>query len=192
MMKQASFLVGAFLWMVAPAYAQSWSNDYYIPQEPGDIHACIAQVEYKNAYFSIRLQEEYVDFYFFRTDFTLPYNTNLGTMIIKFNINSFRMNANTNPRSYDRELSYAQGMFLSMLDDDFVVLLDSLRLAQSAQLVFPNGSSYRLGLHGSNRSIKRAIDCWFANVRGGRGVNPFDDGSSATGVSGGANNPFQY
>jgi hypothetical protein len=133
----AAFVVGIFF--SGAVNAQSWRSEYLPADRAGLISVCTAGVEYSDSMFLTRVYGDTLDFMFFRVDFTLPWDTLLGTVIVRVDGNPFQLRANT-PQWATGDNQTSDYMFLVAHPDDVGDLIDLMALGSTLDLEFPNGA----------------------------------------------------
>lgn len=189
-MKPVLFFAVFISLLPAALRAQQWQSDYLPAQRAGDLSVCTAGVDYQNAWFTIRLYDERIDFLLYRNDFTLPYESELGALLFEVDGNPFRLVARTFPRRPDDAINTAQLMQILPNNDDVVDLLRLLQAGTSFQIIFPNGDYYNTSLRGSRAAIDAALICWERNHTGPLDNNPFSPEEMPSEEAQG-NNPFE-
>jgi hypothetical protein len=178
----AAIALSAVQILATAAHAQTWRYEYIEASGEGTISTCIASVEYRDAWFSVRFYGDTMDMVFWREDFGLPANRSLGSVIVDFGQAQFAVESSTFSPSY-ADGDIVKMFFMNPAPSQYSEVLSALRFGNRAEVVFPNGSAYYVDLQGSNRAIEAASDCWAQHYTSGNEVNPFDTPS-------GANNPF--
>jgi hypothetical protein len=167
----ACLAVGYF---VPTLKAHAWQHEYLQATNAGEISTCNATQSYSDGFITIRLYGEAMDIVFSRNDFTLPYDSFLGVVILDFGSDSVGVAASTLPKSGYHTLPTAQTIYSTPLKEDYARLFDLLSYSQTLKVVFPNGSFYELNLSGSASALSLASNCWSNKVTGPLNNNPFE------------------
>lgn len=161
----------------------SWEYRYVVGSQAGDITSCNAEIRYTDGAILARIHGENLDFYFSKLSFALPPSTELGRVAFLFKTADFVLPAfsGLNPADASAKVSH---LFLYPNKSDYAALLENMRVADSFSILFPDETSYRIELTGSNKALTQAGDCWKNNPTGPFGENPFNSSD------GNKENPF--
>ena len=173
-----------FMALAAPCPASAWDFNIVEGDSAGEVTACISTQRYKNAWFTVRVYAERMDFLYHRNDFTLPYDTQLGVVAMVFpdSESTYMLLANTLPRTSDDSMPTASTIYFDAKKSDYSGIFSSLKNEAEMGLVFPNGDIYSFDLDGSARALNVVSECWKRIPTGPVSNNPFEMPP--------ANNPF--
>ena len=173
-------------WIASPSGAQTyerWFFDYFEATEAGDLSSCNASVGFSNAFFKARLFDDFIDFVYYRDDFTLPYDRDLGSVVFRIDGEAWVLEANTIVRLPDSLNSTSQTVFFRVASGDQGSVFSALRDGSRFVIEFPNGLMYEFPLAGSTQAFEQASNCWGSRPTGSFSNNPFEPNAES-------NNPF--
>lgn len=158
------YLVAIFLLIGSLARAEiveeksfgDWQSVYNKAQKPGDISFCGAVRTYTNAAVYVRVYSDTLDIFFYRNDFAVPKNQELGKVILDFGNAVFL----TLAYSSDSENETTGGMYLTPRDADISNVFRSIKHGKMLEFVFPNNSVYEVDLAGSTGALEDVSRCW--------------------------------
>lgn len=161
-----------------------WQFGYNKADKEGQLSICSAYVEFSNSMFSARLHGENLDFFYYRDDFTLPYDEFLGKLIFRIDSVAFLLDAYTVEKENTDITKTSRFMLIYPRKEDFADLYNALKSGVDFDVEFPNGDVYEFGLRGSRAALNAASECWKSRPTGPFSNNPFYTSSKT-------NNPFE-
>ena len=133
-----------------------WQSIYNQAQKSGDISFCGAARIYSNAAVYVQVYSAKLNIFFYRDDFTVSKNQELGKGILDFGNVVF----STSAFSADAEGDTTGGMYLTPSEDDISSIFKSVKHGTMLQFIFPNNSVYKVDLAGSTEALEDVSRCW--------------------------------
>jgi hypothetical protein len=165
--------MASLLAFLTTSTADAWEFYVIEGRGAGTLNACAATQIYRDAFFTVRLYAEEMDFVFQNDEFTLPFGEILGPVELTANNMSFLGAALSFDRSETDVRSTTSVMQIIPRKEDAADLFDALRAGTVLAITFPSGDNYQVELNGSARALNLASECWRRIETGPDSKNPF-------------------
>jgi hypothetical protein len=177
-----AFMVGN---VASPGKAETvWSYEYSVGENANQLTSCQAVAQYSNGTFAVRVYGEMMDFFFYHQELAVPPGEQLGNVVLSIKDAQYILPAGSGSGT---QAGSSSALFFTPDKADYAAILGGLRFGLDFDIIFPDGTSYIVGLKGSDQAILQAFTCWKEKPTGPAGKNPFVGGETSSAPT---NNPF--